>query len=163
MISNTNGGAVAILHLITCDMIRWYPHLECMGSPSPMPLMLWNICDQYQREPSSCLNLPSIVSNKINLINIFAIVRRYCTDIKECWHFHFLFFSFQIWNGGRAVEMPLFGCCVRKVVDVKSLDYRHSGLSHVPNAVFNAVHTIETLYLDSNQIKSLPRVSVTKK
>ena len=58
--------------------------------------------------------------------------------------------------------MPLFGCCVRKVVDVKSLDYRHSGLSHVPNAVFNAVHTIETLYLDSNQIKSLPRVSVNQ-
>lgn len=56
--------------------------------------------------------------------------------------------------------MPLFGCCIRKVVDVKSLDYRHSGLSNVPNAVFNAVHTIETLYLDSNQIKSLPRVSV---
>lgn len=55
--------------------------------------------------------------------------------------------------------MPLFGCCIRKVEDVKILDFRHCGLGQVPNAVFNAERTIELLHIDSNQIKSLPRVS----
>jgi len=54
--------------------------------------------------------------------------------------------------------MPLFGCCIRKVVDVKSLDYRHSGLNQVPSAVFNAERSLEELHIDSNQIKVLPRV-----
>lgn len=56
--------------------------------------------------------------------------------------------------------MSIFVCCVRKVTDVKSLDYAHSGLNQVPSAVFNAERTIETLHIDANQIKALPRVGM---
>lgn len=59
----------------------------------------------------------------------------------------------------RTAEMSIFSCCVRKVPDVKQLDYRHNGLGQVPAAVFNAERTIEELHVDANQIKALPRVS----
>ena len=55
-------------------------------------------------------------------------------------------------------RMSLFTCCIRKAPYVKILDYRHSGLNQVPSAVFNAERTIETLHIDANQIKALPRV-----
>ena len=56
--------------------------------------------------------------------------------------------------------MSLFTCCIRKAPDVKALDYRHSGLNQIPGTVFNAERTIETLHIDANQIKALPRVGI---
>ena len=42
--------------------------------------------------------------------------------------------------------------------DASSLDYRHSSLSSVPSDVFAHERTLEELFLDSNQIRDLPRV-----
>jgi erbb2-interacting protein len=51
--------------------------------------------------------------------------------------------------------------CLRPQIeeDVRELDYRHFNLSDVPAEVFNVERTLEDLYLDSNQIRDLPRVS----
>lgn len=43
--------------------------------------------------------------------------------------------------------------------DIRELDYRHFSLTDVPAEVFNVERTLEDLYLDSNQIRDLPRVS----
>lgn len=51
--------------------------------------------------------------------------------------------------------------CLRPQIeeDVRELDYRHFSLNDVPAEVFNVERTLEDLYLDSNQIRDLPRVS----
>ncbi|CAL4067329.1 unnamed protein product, partial [Meganyctiphanes norvegica] len=41
--------------------------------------------------------------------------------------------------------------------DIKVLDYKHAGLNDVPGDVFASERTLEELYLDSNQLKELPR------
>ncbi|CAH1775376.1 unnamed protein product, partial [Owenia fusiformis] len=56
------------------------------------------------------------------------------------------------------LEMGKFGCCLRAPVEeITTLDYRHSGLEHVPAEVFNSERTLEELFLDSNSIRDLPR------
>ena len=52
--------------------------------------------------------------------------------------------------------------CLRPKIeeDVRVLDYRHCSLTDVPGEVFNFERTLEELYVDSNQIGDLPRVSV---
>ncbi|XP_064624560.1 erbin-like isoform X2 [Lineus longissimus] len=54
--------------------------------------------------------------------------------------------------------MAKFCACFRQPVqEVHTLDYRHSSLSQVPNEVFAWERTLEELYVDSNQIRDLPR------
>ena len=49
--------------------------------------------------------------------------------------------------------------CLRgEVEDVRTLDFRHCGLQNVPSDVFQLERTLEELFLDSNQIRDLPRV-----
>ncbi|KAK3089436.1 hypothetical protein FSP39_003580 [Pinctada imbricata] len=49
--------------------------------------------------------------------------------------------------------------CLRPQIeeDVRELDYRHCSLTDVPADVFNFERTLEDLYIDSNQIRDLPR------
>ncbi|XP_033738235.1 uncharacterized protein LOC117325849 isoform X2 [Pecten maximus] len=49
--------------------------------------------------------------------------------------------------------------CLRPQIedDVRELDYRHCSLSDVPSEVFNFERTLEELFVDSNQIRDLPR------
>ncbi|XP_052079753.1 erbin-like isoform X2 [Mytilus californianus] len=49
--------------------------------------------------------------------------------------------------------------CLRPQIeeDIRELDYRHFSLTDVPAEVFNVERTLEDLYLDSNQIRDLPR------
>jgi hypothetical protein len=52
--------------------------------------------------------------------------------------------------------------CVRRQDDeVAMLDYRHSSLVNVPSDIFTCERTLEELFLDSNRIRDLPRVSMT--
>ena len=56
--------------------------------------------------------------------------------------------------------MAFLSCfrCLRKEADeITELDYRHAALDDVPNHIFNFERTLEVLYLDSNNIKDLPR------
>ena len=54
--------------------------------------------------------------------------------------------------------------CLRPKIeeDVRVLDYRHCSLTDIPGEVFNFERTLEELYVDSNQIGDLPRVSTVK-
>ncbi|XP_069126655.1 erbin-like isoform X4 [Argopecten irradians] len=49
--------------------------------------------------------------------------------------------------------------CLRPQIedDVRELDYRHCSLTDVPSEVFNFERTLEELFVDSNQIRDLPR------
>ena len=48
--------------------------------------------------------------------------------------------------------------CLRKEEEeVTELDYRHCSLDDVPNEIFAYERTLETLRLDSNNIRDLPR------
>ena len=51
-------------------------------------------------------------------------------------------------------------CFRAPVPDVRVLDYHHTSLINVPNEVFNWERTLEELYVDSNQIRDLPRVRI---
>lgn len=43
--------------------------------------------------------------------------------------------------------------------EVTELDYRHCSLDDVPNEIFAYERTLETLRLDSNNIRDLPRLA----
>ena len=48
--------------------------------------------------------------------------------------------------------------CLRKEEEeVTELDYRHCSLDDVPNEIFAFERTLETLRLDCNNIRDLPR------
>lgn len=55
--------------------------------------------------------------------------------------------------------IPLFRACNRQV---EYVDRRHWGLTTVPDDVFRYARSLEELLLDANQIKDLPRVSMTQ-
>lgn len=58
-----------------------------------------------------------------------------------------------------AGSMSRFCLCFRPPAqEVRILDYHHTSLSTLPNEVFAWERTLEELYVDSNQIKDLPRV-----
>ena len=59
-------------------------------------------------------------------------------------------------------EMAALLCisCLRKEEEeVTELDYRHCSLDDVPNEIFAYERTLETLRLDSNNIRDLPRLA----
>ena len=60
---------------------------------------------------------------------------------------------------GLLKRCPCF--CIRVVdEEVKELDYSHACLEDVPAEVFSHERTLESVRLDSNQIRDLPRVSL---
>lgn len=54
--------------------------------------------------------------------------------------------------------------CLRPKIqkEVRELDYRHCSLKDVPAEVFNFERTLEELYVDSNQIRDLPKVCIIR-
>ena len=54
--------------------------------------------------------------------------------------------------------MPLFRACNRHV---EYIDKRHCNLAGVPDDVYRYARTLEELHLDANQIRDLPRVSIS--
>ena len=40
------------------------------------------------------------------------------------------------------------------------LDYSHKNLMNVPTDIYDHAHTLEELYLDANQLKDLPKVTL---
>lgn len=60
---------------------------------------------------------------------------------------------------GLLKRCPCF--CIRVAEEeVRELDYSHCSLEEVPSTVFNHERTLESVKLDSNQIRDLPRVSL---
>lgn len=53
--------------------------------------------------------------------------------------------------------IPLFRACNQQV---ESVDRRHWGLTAIPDDVLRYARSLEELFLDANQIKDLPRVSI---
>lgn len=50
-------------------------------------------------------------------------------------------------------------CLRQEEEEVTELDYRHCSLDDVPNEIFAYERTLETLRLDSNNIRDLPRLA----
>lgn len=63
-------------------------------------------------------------------------------------------------QGGMAPVLRHCPCLRPENDDIRLLDYSHSNLEDVPNEVFGFERTLEELFLDANQIKDLPRVTV---